>query len=75
MRRLEGKVAVITGAASGMGRATAARFAGEGANVVIADVSGIPDAVAQVTGWFPDGKGGGRTGAELPVEMRRQLLC
>jgi SAM-dependent methyltransferase len=39
------------------------------ANVIIADVSGIPDAVAQVTGWFPDGKGGGRTGAELPVEM------
>jgi NAD(P)-dependent dehydrogenase (short-subunit alcohol dehydrogenase family) len=39
MRRLEGKVAVITGAASGMGRATAARFAGEGANIVIADLN------------------------------------
>ena len=39
MRRLEGKVAVITGAASGMGRATAVRFAGEGANVVIADLN------------------------------------
>jgi SAM-dependent methyltransferase len=39
------------------------------ADVVIADVSGIPDAVALVTGWFPDGKGGGRSGAELPVEM------
>jgi SAM-dependent methyltransferase len=43
------------------------------ANVIIADVSGIPDAVAQVTGWFPDGKGGGRTGAELPVEMLAQV--
>jgi SAM-dependent methyltransferase len=43
------------------------------ADVVIADVSGIPDAVAQVTGWFPDGKGGGRTGAELPVEMLEQV--
>ena len=43
------------------------------ANVVIADVSGIPDAVAQVTGWFPDGKGGGRTGAELPVEMLAEV--
>jgi SAM-dependent methyltransferase len=42
---------------------------GTKADVVIADVSGIPDAVAFVTGWFPDGKGGGRTGAELPVEM------
>jgi NAD(P)-dependent dehydrogenase (short-subunit alcohol dehydrogenase family) len=39
MRRLEGKVAVITGAASGMGRTTAARFAGEGANIVIADLN------------------------------------
>jgi SAM-dependent methyltransferase len=43
------------------------------ADVVIADVSGIPDAVAFVTGWFPDGKGGGRTGAELPVEMLGQV--
>jgi NAD(P)-dependent dehydrogenase (short-subunit alcohol dehydrogenase family) len=40
MRRLEGKVAVITGAASGMGRTTAARFAGEGASVLIADLNG-----------------------------------
>ncbi len=39
MARLEGKVAVITGAASGMGRATAIRFAGEGAAVVIADLN------------------------------------
>jgi len=43
------------------------------ADVVIADVSGIPDAVALVTGWFPDGKGGGRSGAELPVEMLGQV--
>ena len=46
---------------------------GVNADVVIADVSGIPDAVALVTGWFPDGKGGGRTGAELPVEMLAQV--
>lgn len=39
MARLDGKVAVITGAASGMGRATAGRFAGEGAAVVIADLN------------------------------------
>jgi len=38
MGRLEGKVAVITGAASGMGRATAKRFAAEGAALVLADV-------------------------------------
>jgi NAD(P)-dependent dehydrogenase (short-subunit alcohol dehydrogenase family) len=36
--RLEGKVAIISGAASGMGAATARRFAKERARVVIADM-------------------------------------
>jgi NAD(P)-dependent dehydrogenase (short-subunit alcohol dehydrogenase family) len=36
--RLEGKVAVVTGAASGIGRATARRLAAEGALVVAADL-------------------------------------
>src|SRR3954470_10369892 len=36
--RLDGKVAVITGAASGIGRASARRFAAEGAHVVVADL-------------------------------------
>ena len=37
--RLAGKVAVITGAASGIGRASARRFADEGAHVVVADLT------------------------------------
>ena len=36
--RLEDKVAIVTGASSGFGRATAVRFAQEGARVVIADL-------------------------------------
>ena len=37
MRRLEGKTAVVTGAASGIGRASAIAFAAEGASVVVLD--------------------------------------
>jgi NAD(P)-dependent dehydrogenase (short-subunit alcohol dehydrogenase family) len=37
--QLQDKVAIITGAASGIGRATALRFAGEGATLVMADIN------------------------------------
>jgi len=39
------------------------------ADVVIGDVSGIPDDIATVSGWFPSGLAGGPTGAELPMRM------
>jgi SAM-dependent methyltransferase len=39
------------------------------ATVLIGDVSGIPDEIAEVAGWFPDGRAGGPTGAELPRKM------
>src|SRR3989337_2972902 len=38
MQRLEGKVAVVTGGASGMGLATVERFVAEGAKVVLTDL-------------------------------------
>jgi 3alpha(or 20beta)-hydroxysteroid dehydrogenase len=39
MGRLDGKVALVTGAASGLGAATARRFVAEGASVLLADVA------------------------------------
>src|SRR5215475_577062 len=45
--RLQDKVAVITGAASGIGEATAELFAAEGARVVLVDVEPTGEAVAQ----------------------------
>lgn len=39
------------------------------ADVVIGDVSGIPDDIAVASGWFPSGLSGGPTGAELPMRM------
>ena len=36
--RLEGKVGLVTGAGSGIGRATAQMFASEGAKVIVADI-------------------------------------
>ena len=50
MGRLDGKVAVITGAGSGMGRASAVVFAEEGAKVVCADRSGDEEETAKLIG-------------------------
>jgi NAD(P)-dependent dehydrogenase (short-subunit alcohol dehydrogenase family) len=47
MRELKGKVAVVTGAASGIGRAMAERFAREGMKIVLADVEAAPLAQAR----------------------------
>jgi NAD(P)-dependent dehydrogenase (short-subunit alcohol dehydrogenase family) len=47
MRRLENRVALVTAAGSGMGRAGAERFASEGAHVIVSDIDG--DAADAVT--------------------------
>ncbi len=42
------------------------------ADVIIGDVSGIPDNLAAESGWFPSRVGGGPRGAELPMRMLRE---
>ena len=51
MSSFQGKVAVITGGGSGLGRACALRWSSEGASVVVTDINGqrATDVVAQIT--------------------------
>ena len=49
MNRLQGKTALVSGAASGIGRATSILFAAEGANVVALDrAAGVEETVAAI---------------------------
>lgn len=48
--RLDGKIALVTGAASGIGEAIATKFAAEGATVIVADISEKREEVAQKIG-------------------------
>jgi NAD(P)-dependent dehydrogenase (short-subunit alcohol dehydrogenase family) len=70
MARLQGKVAVITGAGSGIGRVAASLFAAEGAQVVVADVMGdhAEAAVADI-----EGAGGTATAVTVDVSDEAQV--
>ena len=56
-RSVAGRVAIVTGAASGMGRATAHLFADEGARVVVADLGAerVQAVVDEITAAHGDG--------------------
>ncbi len=62
MTRLDGRVALVTGGGNGLGAATARRFAGDGAAVVVADVQ--DDAAARVAAEIT-GAGGRATSVRL----------
>ena len=59
-KRLEGKIAIVTGSDSGIGQATAVEFAKEGADVAIS--------------WFNDHEGAEETQRQVQAEGRRALV-
>ena len=68
--RLKDKVAVITGAASGIGKAIALRFASEGALVIVADkdTDRVPQAIEEI-----ELIGGRAAGFALDVTLREHV--
>jgi NAD(P)-dependent dehydrogenase (short-subunit alcohol dehydrogenase family) len=53
--RLRGKIGIVTGAASGVGRATALRLASEGARLVLADIQPVDAALSDIQALGAEG--------------------
>jgi NAD(P)-dependent dehydrogenase (short-subunit alcohol dehydrogenase family) len=70
--RLDGKVALITGGDSGIGRAVALAFAREGADVAISYLPGEQTDAEESIGWVT---AAGRRGLKLPGDIRDEQHC
>lgn len=73
-RDLAGKVALITGAASGIGRATAYRLAQDGAHVVVSDINAEAgrEVAQDLSARFGKGRG---TFVEMDVTREEQVIA
>ena len=72
MGALDGKVAIVTGAAAGIGRSSALTFAREGARVVVADVD-VPG--SEQTVELVEAAGGEAIAVEVDVSDRAQVAA
>lgn len=68
MSQLEGKVAIVTGAARGLGRAYAEAMAGEGASILACDINSCDDTVAAIVA------AGGRAEAAV-TDISKMASC
>jgi len=67
MERFRDRTAIVTGGASGIGKALGAELVGHGAHVVLVDVDGTAAEAAAKELTPPDGRGGSITAVELDV--------
>src|SRR5690349_16186810 len=70
MRRLENKIAIVTGAANGIGRAISEMFGEEGAWVLVTDIDGVGAAAvaAEIVG-----KGGQAASARVDIRNPEEI--
>jgi len=70
MTRLNNKVAIITGAGSGIGKASAIMFAKEGANVIVTDIN---EESANNVSEYINQQGGNSIALHVDVSQEKQL--